>query len=193
MEQATVDAARTRAREYFQKNGTQATPATVRARTANAFETLERFLAGVPPAVVARRTIPGEWSIHEVVDHLVETDRPTLDELWCLLGGHRPPGDPIPAGLQSKVPLTRPWPWLLRELTRVHVDLLDALAAVPPDFDSDACAAVVMVVNVQDESSRTVPLSWVDELDWKSYVIVQRLHAIDHLNQAKKILAAATP
>jgi hypothetical protein len=191
MNEAIAEAARRRARDYFLKNATQATAATVRARTGNAFEALERFVETVPAAVAARRTIDGEWSIHEIVDHLVETDRPSLDELRCLLGGRCPPGEPIPAALQSKAPLARPWSWLLRELGRLHADFLGAVAAVPTDFDTDACAPIVMVVNVQDEAGRTVPYSWVEELDWKSYVIVQRLHAIDHLNQAKKVLAAS--
>jgi hypothetical protein len=31
----------------------------------------------------------------------------------------------------------------------------------------------------------------VEELDWKAYAIVWRLHVLDHLNQARKVLAAA--
>src|SRR5262245_23348673 len=191
MDEAISRAAQERARAYFSKNGTQASAATVRARTASAFEALERLLDGLPPAHAARRTIPGEWTVHEIVDHLVETDRPTLDELWCLLAGRRPPGEPIPAGLQSKAPFTRPWPWLVRELGRLHVDFLQALASLPSDFDTDARAPIVMVVNVQDEGQRPAPYAWIEELDWRSYVIVQRLHAIDHMKQAQKVLDAA--
>ena len=190
MNEAKAEAARARAREYLLKNGTQATVSAIRARTGAAMEALERFLDTAPPALAARHAIEGEWTLHEIVDHLVETHRPTLDELWCLLAGQRPPGEPIPAGLQSKAPLTRPWPWLLGEMKRVHADILEALSAVPPDFTTDARAPLVMVVNVEDEAGRTVPLSWVEELDWKAYAIVLRLHALDHLNQAKKILAA---
>ena len=190
MDEAIAKAARERARAYFLKNGTEASSANVRARTASAFEAFERLLDGVTPALAARRTIPGEWTVHEIVDHLVETDRPTLDELWCLLPGRRPPGEPIPAGLQSKAPFTRPWPWLVRELGRLHADFLQALASAPADFDTDAQAPIVMVVNVEDEG-RTVPYAWIEDLDWRSYVIVQRLHVIDHMNQAKKVLAAA--
>jgi hypothetical protein len=134
--------------------------------------------------------IPGEWTIQEIVDHLVETHRPGLDELWCLLAGRRPPGDPIPASLQSKAPLQRPWPWLLAELARVHGDILRTLSAVPPDFATDARAPIVMVVNVPDEPGKVVPLHWVEALDWKAYAIVWRLHVIDHLKQAKKVHAA---
>jgi hypothetical protein len=38
-----------------------------------------------------------------------------------------------------------------------------------------------------------VPYEWIEDLDWKAYAIVLRLHAVDHLNQAKKVLAAARP
>src|SRR5207249_2428038 len=147
--------------------------------------------ARLAAARAARATLPGEWTIQEIVDHLVETYRPGLDELWCLLAGRRPPGEPIPASLQSKAPLLRPWPWLLDELARMHAEVQRTLAAVPPDFRTAATAPLVMVVNVKDTRGTTTPLAWVEDLDWKSYAIVSwRLHAIDHLNQARKVLAA---
>src|SRR2546422_72143 len=139
----------------------------------------------------ARAPLAGEWTIQEIVDHLVEPCRRGLDELWCLLAGRRPPGEPIPASLQSKAPLLRPWPWLLDELARIHAEVQRTLAAVPPDFRTAATAPLVMVVNVKDTQGTTTPLAWVEDLDWKSYAIVSwRLHAIDHLNQARKVLAA---
>ena len=39
-------------------------------------------------------------------------------------------------------------------------------------------------------AGRPVPLHWEDELDWKAYTIFLRLHVVDHLNQATKVLAA---
>ena len=48
-----------------------------------------------------------------------------------------------------------------------------------------------MVVNVAGPDGRVRPLHWVEDLDWKAYAIVWRLHAIDHLKQLKKVLAAA--
>ena len=88
-------------------------------------------------AQAARRPIPGEWSAQEIVDHLLETHRPGVDELRCVLAGQRPPGEPIPAALQSKAPLLRPWSWLLDELRRVHTLILDLLEAVPPDAPTE--------------------------------------------------------
>ena len=135
-------------------------------------------------------TIPGEWTIQEIVDHLVETYRPGVDELRCLLAGQRPPGEPVPASLQSKAPHLRPWPWLLGELHRLNADVLGLLAAVPPQFETTARAPIVMVVNVPRPGGGFDPLHWVEDLDWKAYAIASwRLHPIDHLNQAKKVLA----
>ena len=184
--------AKERAREYFRTKGTQLPVPVIRERVADAVRALDEFLAPLSAEQAARATVPGEWTIHEIVDHLIETYRPGLDELWCLLAGRRPPGEPIPAGLQSKAPLLRPWPWLRDELRRVHAEVLNTLDAVPPDFRTDAKAPLVMVVNVKDAQEKTTPLTWVEDLDWKSYAIVSwRLHAIDHLNHARKVLAAA--
>jgi hypothetical protein len=181
-----------KAREYFRTKCAPASVAELRERIAEPFRAVEEFLAPLSAAQAARSTIPGEWTIHEVVDHLVETYRPGLDELWCLLAGRRPPGEPIPASLRSKAGLLRPWPWLLDELWRLHAEVLKTLDAVTADYTTAARAPLVMVVNVQEAPSTTTPLEWVEDLDWKSYVIVSwRLHAIDHLKQARKVLAAA--
>lgn len=182
--------AKEKARDYFKTKGTLVAASAIHERIGDAFGALETFLEPLSATTAARVSIPGEWTIQEIVDHLVETHRPGLDELWCLLAGRRPPGDPIPASLQSKAPLQRPWPWLLAELARVHREILRTLAAVPPDFATDARAPIVMVVNVPDESGKIVPLHWVEDLDWKAYAIVWRLHVIDHLKQAKKVHAA---
>jgi hypothetical protein len=49
-----------------------------------------------------------------------------------------------------------------------------------------------MVVNVTGADGVARPLHWVEALEWKAYALVSwRLHAIDHLNQARKVLAAA--
>jgi len=182
--------AKEKARDYFRTKGTLVAASAIHERIADAFGALETFLEPISAATAARVGISGEWTIQEIVDHLVETHRPGLDELWCLLAGRRPPGEPIPASLQSKAPLHRPWPWLRAELDRIHDEILRTLAAAPQDFATEARAPIVMVVNVPDEPGKVVPLHWVEDLDWKAYAIVWRLHVIDHLKQAKKVHAA---
>ena len=65
-----------------------------------------------------------------------------------------------------------------------------ALAGAPADVATEARAPLVMVVNVKDGEGRSAPIHWVEELDWKAYAIVWRLHVVDHLHQAKTVLAA---
>ena len=191
MSTVTTDAqAQQRARAYFSSKGTL-TPSEVREQIVAAFEALDAVLATVPPPRAGERSLPGEWSVQEVVDHLVETYRPGVDELRCVLAGQRPPGDPIPAALQSKAPLLRPWPWLLTELRRAHQDVVELIEAVPAAFTTEARVPIVMVVNVAQADGSSRPLHWVEEIDWKAYALASwRLHAIDHMKQARKILAA---
>src|SRR6267143_2440630 len=191
MNPEVVAQAKAKAQDYFKTKGTLVPASSIHERIADAFGALDSFLEPISAATAARTGIPGEWTIQEIVDHLVETHRPGLDELWCLLAGRRPPGEPIPASLQSKAPLLRPWSWLLDELRRVDAEVLNTLGAVPADCTTGPRAPLVMVVNVKDARGHTTPLHWIEELDWKAYAIVSwRLHAIDHLQQARKVLAA---
>jgi len=186
---ATETALRTRVRDYLRDNGTQAPTALIRRRVATAFDNLEKCLRAVDADRAARRAWPAEWSLHEIADHVVETHRPSRDELRELLAGRRPAGPPIPASLQSKDPIARPWPALLDDLARVHAEIVADLGAAPDDWPTNVHARVVVVINAEATDGATVPLAWEDEIDWKAYAVFLRLHAIDHLNQARKVLA----
>ena len=176
--------------EYLRDKGNRLAASQVHERVAAGFAALESFLDGITEAEARVRALPGEWSIQEVADHVVETHRPSLEELRDLLAGRRPPGEPIPAGLQSRDPLARPWTELLGELKRLQAEIVAVLGAAP-DRLNDARAPVVMVINVKEPDGRETPLHWIEELNWKAYAIVFRLHVLDHLGQARKILRAA--
>lgn len=180
-----------KAREYMEDKGSRLPVAEIRERLAAAFTTLEAVLAQVDEASARRRAIAGEWTVHEVVDHLVETHRPSIGELRDLLAGRRPAGPPIPAGLQSGAPMERSWPDLVRELSALHAETREVLAAASDAFVTPARAPLVMVINVREPDGRMAPLHWIEELDWKAYAAVAfRLHVLDHLNQVRKTLAA---
>ena len=142
--------AMTRAREYFRTKATELPASAIRERVAYALQSFEEFVRPLSASQAARASNRGEWTIQEVVDHVVETYRPGLDELWCLLAGRRPPGEPIPASLRSMAPLLRPWRWLHDELMRLHAEVLRTLAAVSAGFTTEARAPIVMGVNVPD-------------------------------------------
>jgi hypothetical protein len=185
------EALKQKARDYLTTRGSRAAADTVREKVAGALDTLETVLDGVTAERAARAPLPGEWTVQEVVDHLVETFRPGIDELRCLLAGQRPPGEPIPASLQSKAPRLRPWPWLLAELRRLDADVRAMLADIAPDFETGARAPLVMVVNVAVGEGRISQVHWIEELDWKAYSIASwRLHTLDHIGQVRKVLAA---
>jgi hypothetical protein len=180
-----------KAREYLYRKGTRLAPREIHERVRAAFAATEEFLDGVSEAAARARPASGEWCVQEIVDHLVETHRPSIGELRDVLRGERPKGDPIPASLQSRTPLERPWPGLVEDLKRLHAEVLEILSGIPEGFTSEARAPLVMVVNAKNPDGSEGPIHWIEELDWKAYAVVFRLHEIDHLNQAKRALAAA--
>ena len=175
-----------KASAYLRERATRLGPSEIRARVGAAFGNFD-LVANLREAEARRRPAPGAWCIQEVVDHLVETNRASLEELGSLLRGERPAGPPIPAGLQSGAPLARPWPDLVSELREVNRAVLSLLDSAGPDLPTAATAPVVMVVNVTRPDGSKGSHSWVEELDWKAYALVVRLHALEHASQIKAI------
>ena len=173
----------TRAVEYLRRSGTQAPVADIRRKVAETFRELDELVAGIPEAAVRVRPRPGRWCVQEVVDHLIVSHGPAGEELAGLLQGKAPEGEPIPAHLQSPDVMEKEWPALVREMSAVHERFASLVTEAPEDTPLQARAPLVMVVN---------GMEWIEELDWKAYAIVWRLHTLDHLNQAKKVLAAHT-
>ncbi len=179
-----------KAKEYMHQKGTLLPAAQVHERVGAAFAAMETLLDGVGEAEARARAIPGEWTVQEVVDHLVETHRPSLDELRDLLENRRPAGGPVPASLQSADPMGRRYGDLVSDLKAVHAAVLRVLSGAP-DRLTDARAPLVMVINAREPDGGEAPLHWIEELDWKAYAVTAfRLHELDHLNQIKKTLKA---
>lgn len=180
-----------RLRAYLRDKGDALPLPEVRARVASSFEAMEAVLVPVSGGQAAERPWPGEWSIHEVVDHLLLTHAPSLGELRDLLANRRPAGPPIPAGLRSADPFASPWGDVRAALAAQHAEILRTLDGAP-DAPTDARAPVIAVINVREPDGRQVPLHWVEEIAWKAYAVFAfRLHTLDHLGQVKKLLAAS--
>ena len=186
----TVRPEQIKAREYLHQRGTLLPAAQIHERVGAAFAATEALLDGVSEVEARTRSSPAQWTVLEVVDHLVETHRPSLDELRDLLADRRPRGGPIPAALQSPDAMERRWADLVSALRAVHAEILGVLR-VAPDRMTAARAPVVMVINAREADGRDAPLHWIEELDWKAYAVIFRLHELDHLSQAKKTLSAA--
>lgn len=173
---------------YAREKGTEATAESIRQRLGGTFAKLEALLASLPEAAVRIRPAPDRWSVHEIVDHLIESHRPAIDELRDLVQGHSPAGGPIPASLLSADPLGRPWPGLLRELSGVHRGLLAILDGASDETPLTARAPVVMVVKVREEDGSLRPVEWTADFDWKAFAILLRGHTLEHLAQIERTL-----
>ncbi|HSE04767.1 MAG TPA: DinB family protein [Methylomirabilota bacterium] len=176
-----------RAKAYLREKGTEAPVAQIRERVADAFAALDARLDGVTERQAHGRPGAGEWSVHEIVDHLVETHPLALQELRALLENRHSPVSPIRAGLQSADPWARRWDDLRAALRRLHRDVLDVLTNAP-DRPTEARAPIVMVINARRADGAIEPLQWIEECDWKACAIIFRLHDLDHLGQARKVL-----
>jgi hypothetical protein len=183
----TMPPEQARAKAYLQEKGTQAPVAQIRERVADAFTAMETLLDGVAEGPARRRPGGAEWSVQEIVDHLVETHALALEELRALLENRHSPVSPIPAGLQSAAPMTRRWEDLRASLHRLHADVLELLAGAP-DRVTDVRAPIVMVINARDADGTVKPMRWIEECDWKACAVIFRLHELDHLSQARKVL-----
>ena len=179
----TFESVRDRIMAHVRSRGTHAEPAAVHQKLAAAYAQLDTTLARLSPDEAA--AAPGDWSVRDVADHLLESERPGLDELRCLVAGEAPGGPPIPASLRSKAPQHRPWPWLCAELARVHADIVEAVASGPPPAAGEPTAPAVFWAEVGGE-----PVEWIEELDWRAYAAILRVHALEHLAQIRDILAA---
>jgi hypothetical protein len=174
---------------YLKDKGTDAPVAQIRERVADAFSTVETVLDSVTERRAARPPGGGEWSVHEVVDHLVETHPRALEEMRALMDNRHSRVSPIPAGLQSARPMARRWDHLRASLRRLHHDVLDTLGAAP-DRLTEARAPIIMVINVRQADGAVAPLHWTEHCDWKACAIIFRLHELDHLTQIRKALRA---
>ncbi|HEY7205652.1 MAG TPA: DinB family protein [Methylomirabilota bacterium] len=185
----TMPPEQVKALAYLKERGTEAPVAQIRERVADAFATMDALLESVSEAPARKRPRDGEWSVHEVVDHLVETHPRALEEMRALMDGRHSPVSPIPAGLQSARPLDRGWRDLCASLRGLHRDVLDVLGAAP-DRPTEVRAPIIMVINVRQPDGTMKPLHWTEPCDWKACAIIFRLHEMDHLTQIRKVLRA---
>jgi hypothetical protein len=184
----TFDVVRHRIMAHVRSRGTDAEPAAIYHKLAGAYAQFDSMLAGLGEAVATAVPAAGEWSVRDVADHLLESERAGLDELRCLVAGEAPPGPPVPASLRSKAPQHRPWPWLVGELTRIHADILTTMASGPASTTEEPTAPAVFWAEIGGE-----PTEWIEHLDWRAYAAVLRVHVLEHLAQIRTITGADTP
>src|SRR5918992_2946726 len=172
-----------RAVEYLKRRGTDAPADEIRVKVAESLGKFEAALAAVPAPLRQVSPGPGKWSVHEILDHLVESHRPALDQLSSLLQGQTPEGAAIPASLQSADPLSRPWDDLVADLQGIHREFLRLLEPATDSHRLDVRAPLVMVVKVQRPDGSLEPVQWEERLHWKTFIQALRVHTLEHLSQ----------
>jgi hypothetical protein len=180
---------RTAAIDYLRRKGTEAPVTKLLSGLRSTLRTIESTLERVPEALRPRRPAATAWSVHEIVDHLVETHRPAVLELRALCAGISPEGGPIPARLRSASPFDRPWATLLVELKDIHAQLIALVEQAGDATPVTVKAPFVMVVKSQGPDGPEV-IEWVDALDWKAYVQALRIHTHEHGAQVERTVAA---
>ncbi len=161
----------------------------IRERVAATYDTLDALIETIAPEVAREHRSTSAWSIQEVVDHLVESDRPAIEQLAQLLAGE-PVAEAIPASLQSAAPLAKDWSDLRAQLRAIHRDLLALLAAATGDEPTTATAPVQMVVKCAGPDGAIEPVAWIERFDWKAFAILLHAHNREHIAQIQRILAA---
>jgi hypothetical protein len=177
-----------RALDYLRRKGTEAPAETIRQQVAESLAKLEAAAMAVPVAL--RQKVPGagRWSVHEILDHLVESHRPAVDQLRSLLEGRTPETPAIQASLQSANPLARPWGELVAELEGIHRSFLDLLATATDGHSLDVRAPIAVVIKVQRPDGSVEPVTWEERLDWKAFIQGLRVHSLQHLEQIARTI-----
>jgi len=178
-----------RALGYVRKRGSEAPVDAIRERVAGTYALLDALIEPIPTDVARDHRSTSAWSIQEVVDHLVESDRPAVEQLAQLLAGQSV-DEAIPASLQSAAPLAKDWDDLRAQLRGIHRDLVAMLAAASGDEPTTATAPVQMVVKCAGPDGTLEPVAWLERFDWKAFAILLHAHSREHIAQIQRILAA---
>jgi hypothetical protein len=174
--------------DYARRYGTEASVASIRERAAGTFRDLEALFAAVPEELARRRPAPGVWCLWEVADHLEVSHRGVAGDLALLQSGTVPPGGPVPAGLLSPDPFARSWAGVTGDLAAVHREILATLDRSADDAPALVRAPVVVVVRCATPDGDSEPVEWVESFDWKAFALLVRVHTLEHLGQARRIL-----
>ena len=179
----------TTALHYVRTRGTEAPLESIYARVSRTYTEFEAMVEALTPELAREHRATSLWSVQEVVDHLIESDRPAIEQLTQLLAGQSV-DEPIPASLQSSSPLAHDWAALRRDFHAVHQEILALLAAATDELQTAATAPVQMVVKCAAPDGSVRPVSWVELFDWKAFAILLHAHNREHMAQVRRILDA---
>lgn len=179
--------------EYLRGRAIALGPAEIRGRVKASMGELDQALDGVSEADARAVRIAGEWTIAQVVDHMAQTQIRATDELRHLLEGRRPPAPPVYEALTSGAAMWVAWDELREGLASANAEmdaLLVGAARAPEPPATTATVRTILLANRTRPDGGVEPETFVAELNWREYALVQRLHLLDHRSQVRKLHAA---
>ena len=180
-----------RALAYLARKGTSARVEVLCSELRGAFHSLEERFSLVGTEQRERRPSEGRWSAHEILDHLVVSHEPAIEQLAALVRGETPEGVAIPAGLQTPASRLDTWEQLISRLQSMHVHLITLVESASEDTPLSGRALVEMVVKVPGADGELTPVHWLEPLDWKAFAQAIRVHSLEHRHQLERVLAVA--
>jgi len=183
-EQTTVSPERAKAQEYLTTRAEAMTATQIRARMRAAVVELDAALDSVDEGAARASSVPGVWTIAQVVDHVAQGTARVADELRCLIEGKCPPAVPVYEGIVSGAAHRVPFAELLDGMRAANAEV-DALLgrAIDSEPPAGATARTILVFNRADGTEEFFDM----DLTWKGYAMCQRLHLLDHRSQIKKL------
>ena len=134
---------------------------------------LLKVMASVDAATAARQPAPDEWSLHELLRHVIAAEGAVATLIEKLARSERPPELRRAMGMMGD-DAAAPFATLVERLQDVNQRLLDVIAALPAEPDM-AMQAVH---------------PFFGDLNCMEWAVFQRVHDADHIQHVGKILAA---
>ncbi|MEX2245685.1 MAG: DinB family protein [Dehalococcoidia bacterium] len=156
---------------YIQHQGAK-TPDDLAALVGESQQRLFEVMSGVPEDVATRSPAEGEWSVRQLLLHVIDAERGVTRLVERLARGEEVTREPAPGVVAADD--GRPYAALIDELRAANTGMVE------------------MVRSLTDDRNLTVkaPHPFFGPLNCAEWAAFQRVHDADHIQHAEKILAA---
>jgi hypothetical protein len=166
---------RDRVTSYIQHQGAKSPEALVELVKTSQLRFLDA-VSGVGDDLAARKPAPEEWSLRELIRHVIDAEESVALLIHHLSRGGRPPASERGPGRMVEDD-GRPFSDYVEQVRTINQNLIYAVEGMPADPNLDEKA----------------PHPFFGPLNCKEWAAFQRVHDEDHVQHAKKILDAVGP
>ncbi len=123
----------------------------------------------------AKKPSPDEWSVRELICHVISAERGVVSLVYHLSRGTQPPPDRDLRGTANAMPDDgRPFAGFVDELRKTNETMLQAIRHLP----------------AQPNKTERAKHPFFGDLNCLEWAVFQRVHDEDHVQHAQKILAS---